>query len=435
MAAYDNWRRRIRDHFVSVNCNYAKVFDLVEQQRTPINWHQLTTLRVPELPYLNWQWVSTHLWSFTGAYLTDSQLTNRVTLVGGQEFNGLEHWRALYLQNCGGSSEMANAERGFWIEFPKCDKATDLQAHLAQWITLKGKYGSHLPEDHLIHMLHNILPDDVREAVKLQRDIRYNLQRQLDFIYVELGTFVDSKLSKWNLTKLQQSLRPKVKNSTGINAVHSAASASESVPPPPVPDFNAFTANVERIVAAAMTRGRDSQRTPSGSRSGSTGSRSGRTTKSVPSPKFKGCWCCGSEDHNRQNCPKFAKIKQDNGGKVPKNYMGEYEKSLKAKTTSVKVIHVDPVLDTGEFAETYKLWPMLASPTPPTATRNRYAVFTDQDDTDEDEMEVVKALSQISAKVIIGKTSQRAKKSNPKPAMEIAHLNSMGYQLARNKPR
>ena len=53
MAAYDNWRRRIRDHFVSVNCNYAKIFDLVEQSKTPINWHQLATSWVAELPNLN----------------------------------------------------------------------------------------------------------------------------------------------------------------------------------------------------------------------------------------------------------------------------------------------------------------------------------------------------------------------------------------------
>ena len=36
MANYDTWRRRVRDHFVSVNCNYSKIFDLIEKQKTPI---------------------------------------------------------------------------------------------------------------------------------------------------------------------------------------------------------------------------------------------------------------------------------------------------------------------------------------------------------------------------------------------------------------
>ena len=441
MAAYDNWRRRIRDHFVSVNCNYALVFDMVERQKTQINWHQLASTRVPEMPYLNWQWVSTHLWSFTGAYLTDTQLTNRMTLVGGQEFNGLEHWRSLYLQNCGGSSEMANAERGFWIEFPKCERAGDLQPHLTQWTSLKSKYGGHLPEDHLIHMLHRILPDDVRDELKLHRDLKYSLQGQLDYLQGEMSTFVDAKLSKWNLTKLQQSLKPKVKNSTGISVVQAEPSSTpaDHVPPPPVPDMAAFQSNLERMVAAAVTRetrGRQPHKsTPTGSRSGSTGSRNGRTTRNLPNPRFKGCWCCGSEDHQRQNCPVFAKVKKDNGGKVPKDYVGEYEKSMKTRTTSVKAINVEavpPVQPDAEFTETYKLWPMLTTPIPSTPTRNRFSAFidpNDHDDEDEDEHEMVNALAQISSKVNIGKTSQREKKSNQKPMLNIAYLNSIAQQV------
>ena len=31
MAHYDTWRRRVRDHFMGVNCNYFKVFDIVEK--------------------------------------------------------------------------------------------------------------------------------------------------------------------------------------------------------------------------------------------------------------------------------------------------------------------------------------------------------------------------------------------------------------------
>ena len=61
----------------------------------------------------------------------------------------------------------------------------------------------------------------------------------------------------------------------------------------------------------------------------------------MPNPKFKGCWCCGSEDHDRKSSPKFARIKRDNGGKVPKDYVGEYEKSLKAQATHVKAINVE----------------------------------------------------------------------------------------------
>ena len=436
MAAYDNWRRRIRDHFVSVNCNYALVFDLIEQQKTPIDWNLLATTRVAELPYLNWSWVATHMWSFTGAYLTDNQLTNRSTLVGGQEFNGLEHWRALYLQNCGGSSEMANAERGFWIDFPKCERSTDLHAHLTQWIALKQKYGNHLPEDHLIHMLHGILPDEVREAVRQQRDMRFDLQRQLNFIFSEISQFVDSKLSKWNLAKLQQSLKPKVKNTTGINLVQAsdAENSSHVDPPPPVPDMASFNANVKRMINAAVARGResgrDSRRTPPASRSGSAGSQRGRsTTARLPNPRFKGCWCCGSEDHSRKDCPVFSDIKKKNGGKVPKDYVGAYEKSMKRSSTAVKAIRVESFPDECEHAETFPVWPVLSLPGIPVKTSNKFDVFADRDESEDEESEIVKALSQISAKVTKGHTSQREKKSHQRSSLGVAKLNALAQQI------
>ena len=66
-----------------------------------------------------------------------------------------------------------------------------------------------------------------------------------------------------------------------------AGPMSVDVPPPPVPDLNAFQANVERMISAAFSRGRDPQRTPPALRSGSAGSgRNGRTSRNLPNPKI-----------------------------------------------------------------------------------------------------------------------------------------------------
>ena len=54
-------------------------------------------------------------------------------------------------------------------------------------------------------------------------------------------------------------------------------------------------------------------------------------------PKCSGCWCCGEMGHDRAKCPKFAAIKAKNTGKVPKDYVGAYEKSLKARVSCVNV--------------------------------------------------------------------------------------------------
>ena len=155
---------------------------MIEKERSPFSWTSLASTRNPELPYVNWQWLATHLWTFTGGVLTDTLPNRRTDSTLGEEFNGLELWRALYGENCGGSAEMATCERGFFIDFPKCDKAVDLRVHLGQWLKLKQKFGGHLPQDHLVLMFQRILQDYVFANLKLQRDMRDDLQRQISCI-------------------------------------------------------------------------------------------------------------------------------------------------------------------------------------------------------------------------------------------------------------
>ena len=245
---------------------------------------------------------------------------------------------------------MENLEREYFVSFPKCEKVADLQPHSAQWVQLKNKYGVGLPNDRLIAMFWKILPDEVREDVKKQKDIKRNLDLQIGYLYGEIADSMDDKLSRWNLSKLQQQLKFRTKNSTGLNAVGASVasepkpSSPDEVPPPPMPDMANFQANLERMVNAAVSRGRNTQRTPPASRSGSEGSRPGRGR--IPNPKFKGCWCCGEEGHTRQNCSKFLSIKKANGGKVPKDYEGAYEKFMKkGGGQSTKVIAPVAIFD------------------------------------------------------------------------------------------
>ena len=266
MAHYDNWRRRVRDHFVGTNINYSKVFEVVEKEKVTIRWSNLSTTFIEELPRVNWEWIATHLWTFTGGFLEDGIVSRRIMMCSGEEFNGLELWRYLYQQNSGGSAQLENLEREYFVAFPKCDKVADLQPHLAQWVQLKNKYGVGLPVDHLIAMFWKILPDEVRDDVKKQKDLRGNLDYQISYLYGEIGDSMDDKLSRWNLAKLQQQLKFKSKNSTGLNAVGASPiaepTACPDIPAPPMPDMAAFTANMERMINAAVTRGRTSQRTP-----------------------------------------------------------------------------------------------------------------------------------------------------------------------------
>ena len=209
------------------------------------------------------------------------------------------------------------------MDLPKCEKPVDLQPHLSTWVQLRGKYGNGLPAEHLIAMFQNILPESVKDDIKKyakQNHCEWDLDKQVAYVYGEMGTLLDEKLSRWNLTKLQQQLKVKPNNSTGINAITPVEGSDGAPPPPPVPDIATFPANLgrmmERTINAAMAlgqRGRESQRMKPPSRSGSADSQ--RSGRRVPNPRFKGCWCCGKEGHSRANC---GKVPKDYGGKVPK---------------------------------------------------------------------------------------------------------------------
>ena len=146
---YDNWRRRVRDLFTSTSMFYKDVCDFIEGEHAMIPWAKLATLKVASLPNLDWQWIAEQLWTFTARYMSDTLFGRRMTLTGGEEFNGLELWRTMYMENMRGSSEMKLAERNRLINSP------------GQCLQLRPKYGSDLPEDNLRLMFRNTLPVNV----------------------------------------------------------------------------------------------------------------------------------------------------------------------------------------------------------------------------------------------------------------------------------
>ena len=53
MANYDNWRNRVMDHFISVNCNYSIIFDILEKCKAPIAWSTLRATHIAAVPHMN----------------------------------------------------------------------------------------------------------------------------------------------------------------------------------------------------------------------------------------------------------------------------------------------------------------------------------------------------------------------------------------------
>ena len=80
---YANWRNRIRDHFISTNVYYCEVFDLIESTKSILTLRTLNDARVPSLPNVNWRWLASHLWTFLGRWMNNTQLDRRITLASG----------------------------------------------------------------------------------------------------------------------------------------------------------------------------------------------------------------------------------------------------------------------------------------------------------------------------------------------------------------
>ena len=68
---YDDWRNRVRDHFIGTNMHYREVFDLIEQRKHIITFKFLSETKVATLPNIHWPWVAPHIWTFRGKRMTN----------------------------------------------------------------------------------------------------------------------------------------------------------------------------------------------------------------------------------------------------------------------------------------------------------------------------------------------------------------------------
>ena len=102
MNHYDDCRNRVRDHLIGTNMHYREVFDLVEQNKQIMTFKFLSETKVPTLTNVNRTWIASHIWTFLGKWMTNTQLRRRLALAQGEEFNGVEVWQSLFVEYMGG---------------------------------------------------------------------------------------------------------------------------------------------------------------------------------------------------------------------------------------------------------------------------------------------------------------------------------------------
>ena len=146
--------------------------------------------------------------------------------------------------------------------------------------------------------------------------------------------------------------------------------------------------------------GRDPRRPPQGDRRRSPGG--GDRSKlglPVPDPKFSGCWHCGKPDCSRSRCPEFKALLAENGGKLPKDYQGKYEKSLGVTAKVVGSLHSADL--TTEHAETdvsNMIWQFLSqrAEAEPVQTHNAFNELTVNEDDSDDKQQIVNSLGDVA---------------------------------------
>ena len=149
-AHYRTWRSRVTDHLMASNQSWGRVLELVERQRAPLSKERLAGIGGVDDAPMDLNKISAQLWSFLGQYCLGNKVYDRrLQLTNGEDFNGLELWRRLFLENQGGAEHVMLAGIRRLHRFPRCPSKAKLGGYLREWLTLQRQYGGYLPDEYL----------------------------------------------------------------------------------------------------------------------------------------------------------------------------------------------------------------------------------------------------------------------------------------------
>ena len=166
---YKEWRDNIRDHLLGCNQGYGRVLWEIEHCKFPLSMRFLEANPTLAGMNIDMTWITRSLWTFMLKHAKKSTRNMFKTLVDGEELNGAELWRTLYVQNKGGANEAEAVDLGALHTFPKCPNSAVLQSYLGLWMSIVDDQCSDLPARHLNTLLLKMLPADVLEDINRQK--------------------------------------------------------------------------------------------------------------------------------------------------------------------------------------------------------------------------------------------------------------------------
>ena len=131
---------------------------------------------------LDLPWISRRLWTFLGPRLGDDVYMRRVQLAGGEENNGIELWRKIFMTYEGGAEQVALGGLRRFHRFPPCPPKDELGHYLGEWSYLRTRFGSNIPDSSLWTMSMSIPPEDVQKDVRDRKHLLPSTQHVLDHV-------------------------------------------------------------------------------------------------------------------------------------------------------------------------------------------------------------------------------------------------------------
>ena len=223
------------------------------------------------------------------------------TLVDGEELNGAELWRQLWVNNEGGAREVEAADLGALHNFPPCPSGAALPQFLGLWMSMVNEHGMDLPSRHLTTLLLKMLPKDVLADVKKMNVLNSPHQDIVRYLKADAARWTDHAVAQQHIQQ-RFSVLPGVGKKT-INALHERDPPEEPKPVDPATVSDPVSEKLSMVCAALekLSKAPPRDRSPE-KRTGKDRARSSssRRTGSLPRPdsRFEGCWHCWQPCHS-----------------------------------------------------------------------------------------------------------------------------------------
>lgn len=88
----------MKNHLLSPYNGWMRLLQYVESLKHPVTWAWLIANPFVDNIKFDLVTLSQTLWSFVIDKIKDPLCSSRIAMAGGQEYNGLELWRRLFIQ-------------------------------------------------------------------------------------------------------------------------------------------------------------------------------------------------------------------------------------------------------------------------------------------------------------------------------------------------